>query len=217
MGSFRSVMTRSLVLLTLTATVVIARPTSSQAQTTANDRMGLAITAGGSALPDALSTQCGSRVNGGGTGGLEISAAAVVRKHRWLVLQADSRAVVQLMGGCYLVLPAVDTAYSADLVHHPFITSTMRIGLETPPNLPMFRATAGAGIVWGGHALPVQVLAVGAGSRGKRERFLIEVERTQTRVHADEEYHSGPRIGERVPIVMYPSWISVRLGVELPL
>jgi hypothetical protein len=73
-----------------------------------------------------------------------------------------------------------------------------------------------ASIVWGGHPLPVQVLAVGAGSRGKRGRFLIEVERTQTRVHADEEYHSGPRTGERVPIVMSPSWISVRLGVELP-
>jgi hypothetical protein len=212
-------MKRSFVVLSLTATTLIARPASSRAQATATDRIGVALTAGGSALPDALGTQCGSHVNAGGIGALEISAAALVRRRRWLVLQADTRALgpIPVGTGCAAVLPAVDTAYSAGSPHGAFITSTMRVGVETPPNLPVFRATAGAGVVWGRHPLPVEVLAVGLGSRGERGRFLIEVERAQARVHADTRYNTGARAGERVPIVMHPSWVSVRLGIELPL
>ena len=48
-------------------------------------------------------------------------------------------------------------------------------------------------------------------------RFVAEVERLQTRVHAEEVLNDFQQSKRRRPIEVHPVWHSVRLGVEVPL
>jgi hypothetical protein len=187
------------------------------AQEARDPRVGLALLGGVASVPDALGAQCG-RNGGGSGGGVEGSAAVVVRPWRWMIVQGDTRVAQQLVpNGCTLVLFAVDTSYEASGRREPFATSTLRLGVETPRGMPLVRATAGIGRVWGSPTLPVAMLGVAAGTRGRRLRFLVEAERLQTRVPAEEVLNDFPQSERRRPIVVRPVWHSVRLGVEVPL
>jgi hypothetical protein len=187
------------------------------AQEVRDPRVGLAVSGGVASVPDALGAQCG-RNGGGSGGGVEASGAVVVRPWRWMIVQGDTRVVQQLVpNGCTLVLFALDTSYAASGRREPFTTSTLRAGVETPRGMPLVRATAGIGRVWGSPTLPVTMLGVAAGTRGRRVRFLVEAERLQTRVPAEEVRNDFPQPARRRPIVVRPVWHSVRLGVELPL
>ena len=120
-----------------------------EAQEALDRRVGLALSAGVATIPGALGAQCG-RNGGGGGMGVEASGAVVVRPWRWVVAQADARAVPRLVGGdCTLVLYAVDTSYAPSDRRDPLATSTLRVGVETPQGMPLVRATAGIGMVWG--------------------------------------------------------------------
>jgi hypothetical protein len=195
-------------------------PAGLVAQQASEAHVSIVIAGGLTALPDALSTQCGSSVNGGGGGGLEGAVALLVRVRRWIVIQADTRMSDALaLFGCEAVGVPVDTSYAAGLRHDLFATSTLRAGLETPPGLPLFRMTAGLGVAWGSQSLPLAVMAIGWSTRGQRARFLIEGERAQTRVRAEEVHRSwaAQQPGVTRPIVLYPAVHTFRMGVELPL
>jgi hypothetical protein len=182
--------------------------------------IGIVLAGGLTALPDALSTQCG-RFEGpsGGTGGPEGAAALLVHVRRWFVVQADTRVVYNLpLPGCPEIGVSVDTVFASRLRHEPLATSAVRAGLETPPGLPLFRVTAGLGVAWGVQPLPLAVMAIGWSTRGKGARFLIEGERAQTRVRGEEVYHMNrPQPDVTRPVVVYPAVQTLRMGVELPL
>jgi hypothetical protein len=139
----------------------------------------------------------------------------LVRLRRPWVLQADARLAHPLGGGCFLVGRSVDTSFEARTSRDPFSTSAIRVGVETPMSMPLVRLTAGIGALWGGPTLPYAVLGVAFATRGPRKRFLIEAERLQTRVHA-EEVHHGVSGGTLLswPIRVSPSTYTVRLGME---
>ena len=182
--------------------------------------MGIVVTGGLTALPDALSSQCGGASHGGGGGGgPEAGVALLLRWRRWLVVHVDTRVANQLPIGCAGFGVPVDTAFAADLRRDPFGTSTLRIGVETPPGLPLFRLTTGAGVAWGSRPLPLGVLAVAWSTRGPHARFLIEAERAPARVRAREVHHDWANHQPDVsrPILFYPAARTVRIGVEWPL
>jgi len=209
--------TRNRVLPWVLLSVLCAAPGVSRAQP--RDRnLGIVLTGGVSSLPDGLSSQCGSAVNGGGGGGPEGSAALLLRLRHWITVQLDTRVVMQLSFGCYLVGVPVDTVYPPTFRRDPLVTSTVRVGVETPSGLPLFRVSAGAGVVWGGQPLPVGVFALGWSTRGPRLRFLIEAERAYTRLRAQEVHHDFLYSQADVsrPIVLHPGYHTVRSGVELP-
>jgi hypothetical protein len=141
------------------------------------------------------------------------------RVRRWMVIHADTRVAHQLPFGCYLVGVPVDTSFAQGLHHDPFATSTLRGGVETPPGLPLFRATAGVGVAWGSQPLPLGVLAIAWSTRGEGMRFLIEGERAQTRVRAQEVHHNWATHEPDVArsIVLYPVVHTLRIGFEWPL
>jgi hypothetical protein len=187
------------------------------AQEARDPRVGLALSGGVATVPDALGAQCG-RNGGGSGGGLEASGAVIVRPWRWLVVQGDARTVPALApSGCTLVRYQIDTSYAGSGRRAPLTTSTLRVGLETPRGLPLLRATAGVGSVWGAPTLPITVLGVAAGTRGRYVRFLVEAERLRTRAQAEEVRTDFGHPERRRPIVVHPVWHAVRLGVEVPL
>ena len=186
------------------------------AQEVRDPRVGLALSGGVATIPGALAGQCGQNGGGGGEG-VEASGAIVLRPWRWVVAQVDARAVPRLVGGdCTAMLFRIDTSYAARDRRDPLATSTVRLGVETPQGMPLVRATAGIGLVWGSPALPVTMFGIAVGTRGRRVRFVAEVERLRTRVHAEEVLNDF-QPGRRRPIDVYPVWHSVRLGVEVPL
>lgn len=180
--------------------------------------VSVAITAGPVGLPDALGAQCGSEANGAGGVGLEGGVALLARPARWLVLQLDGRAANQAPLGCTDIGVPADTVYARDLRRDPLPTATARVGIETPPGLPLARLTAGVGGVWGGRRLPLTVIGVAVGTRGRRVGFLLEAERYSTRVDARERvFHwetDGPTTVERL-VSLRPTAYAVRVGVEL--
>lgn len=95
----------------------------------------------------------------------------------------------------------------------------MRLGVELPPGLPLFRVTAGAGVAWGGQPLPLGVLALGWSTRGRGARFLMEAERAYTRMRAQERHRdfANSQVNVLRPIVIHPAYHTVRVGLELPL
>jgi hypothetical protein len=213
------VMSRNFLLPWIVFPLLCAAPRVSAAQTSREANFGIVFTGGIAALPDGLSSQCGSHVNGGGGGGPEGGAALLLRLRRWIVLQMDTRVVKQLEFGCYLVGVPVDTAYPATFRRDPLATTTARLGIETPAGFPLLRASVGAGVAWGGQPLPLGVLAIAWSTRGPRARFLIEAERAQTRVRAEERHHdfTNSAVDLSRSIVLRPVYHTVRIGVELPL
>jgi hypothetical protein len=198
--------------------VLLLTAVDAGAQPARDARISLALSGGVASVPDALGEQCGR--NGGGSGGLEASGAVLFRPWRWTVLQADVRSAHRAFpSGCTLVGYPIDTAYAVTGRRMPLNTSTFRAGVETPLGLPLVRATAGIGRVWGSPALPVTMFGVAVGTRGKHVRVVLEAERLRARVKA-EEVHNDFTFGavvQRIPIVVHPVWHSARLGVEIPL
>ena len=185
------------------------------AQSPGAHRAGIALTAGIAGLPDALSTQCGSKINGDGAFGPEIGVAALVRPRRWLVVQADTRVATELPDfGCTLVLPSVDTTYAENVARDPLVTSTIRVGLEPATDFGLFRVTAGTGVSWGALRLPVAVFSIGWSTQGRRAQFLIEAEWMKTWVDALEVHHQA---NFTIPIRVSPTSHTGRIGVEFPL
>ena len=187
------------------------------AQDARDPRVGLALSGGVATIPGAFGAQCGRNGGGGGVG-VEASGAVVARPWRWVIAQADARAVPRLVGGdCTLVLYSIDTAYAVSDRRNPLATSTLRVGVETPQGMPLVRATAGIGRVWGSPTLPVTIFGIAVGTRGRHVRFVVEAERFRTRVHAEEVLNDFQQPGRRRPIAVHPVWHSVRFGVEVPL
>lgn len=203
------------VLFALVAALVVCANVA-EAQKGRDRRAAIAITGGLTSIPDELGAQCGR--NGGDGGGPEANGALVIRPWRLLVVQGDLRAAVRVApSGCTLIGFNVDTTYNAEDRRDLFATSTVQVGIETPANLPLLRATAGMGVLWGGPMRPVAVVGVAAGTRGQNMRLLLTVERMQSRVDATEVV-GFPRLDANSrPIVVRPSWYAVRVGVEVPL
>jgi hypothetical protein len=183
-------------------------------------RPSVAFTAGGSSLPDAIGSQCGGSINGsGGGGGPELAGEVLIRPRRRLAIQLDTRVMGQIQSGCFLVLPGVDTTYDRRMRHDALVTSTARLGFEATSGPSVIRATAGAGVVWGRvHPLPVAVIGLALRARPGKAGVLLELERMQTRVHAQEnrrDAYGGPTVTRS--IVFYPAWRAIRLGAEFPI
>jgi hypothetical protein len=195
---------------------LVLSPSRSPAQGSRDARASVVLAGGIAQLPDAFSKQCGTAGNGAGTdGGLEAGAGLLFRL-RWLVVLADSRLATELPipSGCYLALPAVDTSYSRR--GSPFVTSTVRVGVETPRGAPLVRLAVGSGVVWGGPPLPLAVFTAGWSTRGPGKRFFADFERAQTRLSATEA-HNFPAPSFTQPIVLRPVVHTVRAGIEIPL
>jgi hypothetical protein len=191
---------------------------TSVAQSPGIPRAGITSAFGITRFPDGLGKQCGNAVNGTDpTIAPDIDAGVIVRVRRPWIVQLDTRAAYQFLGfsGCYLVGSAVDTIYDARMSRDLFATSAIRFGVETPRNLPLVRLTAGIGALWGNPVRPIGVLGFAASTRGPHKRFLIEAERSTTRVNADERHNAlaGGTSYSRA-IRMSPSTFSVRLGME---
>jgi hypothetical protein len=106
--------------------------------------------------------------------------------------------------------------YHSRMSRDLFETATVRFGVETPPNLPLVRLTAGLGVLWGRPTMPVGVIGLAMSTRGPHKRFLVEAERLQMRVHADER-HNGTGAGGTSyskALRFNPSTFTVRLGME---
>ncbi len=197
--------------------VVGSRLVGAQQVNPRSTEFGVAVGAAG--MPDALSTQCGSRENGDGAAGVEVGASLLRRLGYSIALQVDTRFIAQpLMSGCYAVLPAVDTAYGASLRRDPLATSTIRLAVETPRSMPLFRLSSGYGLAWGEPTLSLHMIALAWSTRGEHKRFFVEFERLQTQVDA-EERHNMPPAGQqafRRPIVTYPVGHTLRFGLAWP-
>ena len=209
----------------LCALVVLPGTSSAQA---ARDAV---VFAGGIAhLPDAVSRQCGTKENGGSADdGLDAGAGLLFRLTGWIVVLADTRVAARFPNprGCGLdqsiahvqVLVPVDTNFSR--TGSPFATSTLRVGVETPPGVPLVRVTVGPGLVWGGPLLPLTVLTAGWSTRGQGNRFFADFERAQIRLRATEVNYNSFTVTPSWPptrsIVLHPVVHTVRLGIEVPL
>jgi len=179
-------------------------------------------------LPDAVSRQCGTAGNGAGAvGGVDAAAGLFIRQHRWMIILDTRVATNPFPGGCGFdrsiaqiqQLPRVDTSFSRK--GSPFATSTLRVGVETPPRFPLVRLTVGPGIVWGAPPLPLVVWTAGWSTRGEGNRFFADFERAQTRLRATEvDYHSSRVTLSGPParsIVLHPAVHTVRVGIEVPM
>ncbi len=198
---------------TALAILVAAAPAIGAQQTLRTIEVGAA--AGLAFLPHAMSGQCGS--GSGGDGGVELGAAALVRLGHGVVVQGDTRLIrhMDFATGCKPIIPPVDTTFSLALNRDMLATSTLRVGLETPRSWPLFRATAGAGALWGARTLPVGVLGLAWSTRGEHRRFFAELERLQTRDDATELRHAFANGGQESvrAIVVHPVAHLLRFGV----
>src|SRR5262245_28518121 len=201
---------------------IIVLPGKSSAQRPRDARASLVFAGGVAQLPDALSRQCGTAINGAGAdSGPEVGAGFFFRPLRWMVVLADTRMATRfpIPTGCYLVGPPVDTNFSRQV--SLFATSTLRVGVEAPLGetslgAPLVRLSVGSGFVWGSPLLPLTVLNAGWSTRGEGKRFFAEIERAQTRLRATE-VHNFPTPGFTQPIVLHPVVYTVRAGIEIPL
>jgi hypothetical protein len=192
---------------------LVVSPATSSAQSPDDARATAALAGGIMHLPDALGTQCGS---GGANAGPEVGAGVLFRPMRWMVILADTRLATRFPSatGCLLILRPVDTTVSRSV--SSFASSTLRLGVETPlGKAALLRLAAGTGFVWGAPSLPLTVLTAGWSTRGDGKRFFAEMERAQTRLHANERHNlATPSFTQ--PIVLRPVVYAVRAGIEIP-
>jgi hypothetical protein len=198
---------------------LLAGPPATSSAQSRHDARASAVVAGGIAqLPDALSSQCGTRINGAGSDAEpEIGAGFLFRPLRWMVILADTRLATGFMfpRACLLIAPPVDTNVSR--TGTSFATSTLRVGVETPlGKTALLRLSGGSGFVWGAPRLPLTVLTAGWSTRGNGKRFFAEMERAQTRLRGTETHNvATPSFTQ--PIVLRPVVYTVRVGLEVPL
>ena len=194
--------------------------------------LGLAADIGG--VSDAMAAQCG--YGHGGSPMLGAGAALLFAPRSWLIMAGDLRMSGTLLTGCKLSIPAAvylgDNQWEYPVYRDyrnvptsPLTRSAVRIGVQTPPGLPLLRATVGGGLLWSSTPAPFGAATVGIGSRGTHVRFYAEFEadvarvrvfETRTRFHVDSV--RGPVVDSRTttPVVIHPRWGAMHIGVELP-
>lgn len=205
------------IVLSVVLAGLLLMPSEVVAQNAGRRRVGLGLSGGLSTLPDAFVSQCGVPKNGGGAGVLG-AASFLFRPWGWITTQADlSATVITMPSSCLGLVSRVRVGYDRRDLQNPTFLSTVRIGLETPPRLPLLRATIGTGRVLGGTQPSLMVWGIATGTRGPRARLLIEWDQYRARVNAEEVRSNGQVDTSRTPMVVRPRWSALRVGVELPI
>lgn len=199
-------------------------------------RLALDVTVDGGYLPDDLALRCDPSDGAPSIGG---GVSLVFRPMRWLLLQSDTRASAVLPAmGCKTVIPPVPVpagfvifptkVFPDGAPRTPLWRSALRVGIETPPDRPLLRATVGGGAIWTGGPTAFESATIGVGTRGRAARLLVEVEVGTARFRIAEEKSSfvdpdpyPGRSWEYVTTsksrVVRPVWATVHAGVEFPL
>jgi hypothetical protein len=157
---------------------------------------------------------------GGGAGGLEAKGGLILRPLRRFLVEAAVKTADLWIGDCAGTAKEVDTTYvDVWLTPNPYLMSSLKLGYETPASLPLFRFTAGAGVLSGGRPRGLAVFGVAWSTRGPRGRTFVEVERTQTKVRGVERHYDlrTQQLKATVPFRTRASMQSVRIGMEWPL
>jgi hypothetical protein len=227
---------QSVVRRTLVVAVGITIVSPVQAQTTADPHRwagGLSVDFGG--IPDAFGQRCGS------AGASLIYGAGftvVHRPRRGLVAVFDARAsrVIDVFSCRLAVASPVPIganefeegpyrAYSPGTPKAPLRRTSVRIGVEAPPDRGVLRATIGGGWLWSGAQRPFATGAFEIGTNNAGLRFVAGIETSMAWVRVGQEYRRFRRDGEiQTPLpsrfelhVERKHWTIARIGIELPL
>lgn len=192
--------------------------TTARGQSGGDNRSGLTVAFGVVDIPTATGGYCTFNDRG-----MEGSGGLIVRPYKLWVVESDVH--VATFGERVCLLNAgptvsVDTAYyPIERVHHPFMTSTLRIGVETPARFPLFRVAAGGGVFLNGRSTPFGVVDGAWSTRGKHVRLVVAAERTWTHVAALErtfDFNNHAILATR-PTKVSIVTNTVRVGFEIPL
>jgi len=154
----------------------------------------------------------------GGGGGLELNAGFIVRpRGPWIVI-ADIRGASLTTSDCVAQLRAVDTTYEHTLPPDRYVTSTLRLGVETPARFPLLRFTAGAGAFLAGRPTSFVVVNAAWATRGEHVRLFLEAERTMTRIRGLVRHRDfgASQWDITESFSRFVSRGSYRIGMELP-
>lgn len=157
----------------------------------------------------------------GGGGGFEAQGGVMFRTSRHLLIEADVRTAGLVRSDCAGVGRAVDTSYaSVQRYPDPYVTSSLKVGYETPAPLPLLRFTVGGGALVRGHPSGFAMFGVAWSTRGPRGRLFIEAERTETRIRGTETRHDF--VNHVLPDITRSfntraSTQAYRIGLEWPL
>jgi hypothetical protein len=193
--------------------------------------LGLGLDA--ESVPDAFSSKCGDR--SGGSMGWGANVSLVARPRGVLVVRGDAHVMANALDtGCAgtgheAPIGGGRTAewdawrYVGHVPEDRFATTTLRIGMETPPGAPLVRLLIGGGAVLSGRgALPLGVASLGTGTRGAR-RLFVEWEYAVSTVMSElprDIFVAGaavPVAADTLRLRVWPRWSTLRAGVELPL
>ena len=217
----------------VTAILVTALAAGASAQESDPHRHAVALSADAGAFPDAFSTVCGTQNTGGAGFGAGLSV--IDRPRPSVIIQGELRASWMPVGfGCDLVLrisevgPGVYETRPGYIPRPgspnlPLARTLIRAGLETRDHVG--RVTIGAGMIWATHPAPLGSLAVGLASSNRGTRVFGEFEydisrvretETRNRFRADStgETSLGTNVVSRIA---YPTWPTLRIGIEVPL
>lgn len=119
--------------------------------------------------------------------------------------------------------PARNT-YPRALPEEPFVRSSLRFGVETPPGFMFARATLGAGMFWTGGHIPYAVGNLDIGTRGN-VRVVLGLETNRTWYRRRSEFIRYTQ--DMNTVTYHPSrfeshvdwtgWTSLNLGLEIAL
>jgi hypothetical protein len=157
---------------------------------------------------------------GGGGGGFEGNGSLILRSARHFLVEAGVHAAHLWTGDCAGTAKEVDTAYvDVHLTPDPYLTSSLKLGYETPAPLPLFRLTAGAGALWGGRPSAFFDFGLAWSTRGPRGRLFVEMEQTRTRIRGVERHYDlvTQQLNATRPFHIGASTESYRIGLEWPL
>ncbi len=215
---------------------VLMSGTIVNAQDARAPRVSVATTVGPTGVPIAISTGCRPSQQDSKLG-MDANGALIVRPWKLLALQLDARLTHTLVGsdcvGVVRIGPTPpDTTYPDSRYDDRILSSTARIGVETPARMPLLRLTIGRGMLWRSSAPKTISLSgdasdtpprqkywvVGAaiGTRGRRH-VLLEVDHMNMTVDAYETRYTSTPTGVSAnsrDIRVSPSWWSIRLGME---
>jgi hypothetical protein len=192
----------------------LVAPTTARGQSAPDARSGFSLGAGVTTVNSPMHLSCG-----GGDGGLEANAGLVLRPRGIWIVEADVRSAAIVSADCasLRVLRPVDTTYSAPL-HDPYLTSTLRVGVETPVRLPLIRLSAGAGVYLAGRRSPFATFDAIWSTRGKRARLFVAAEQTIRRASALERTFDLPtaKVVRTRDLPVNALTNSYRVGLEFP-
>jgi len=215
--------------------IAVGSPLGAQTKPTDPHRWagGLSVDLGG--IPDAFGFQCGDSFSPVVGGGLTV----IHRPRRGVVAVFDARAssLVEIAACNTLRVPPPVPIGANDFEDGPYDTyprgipraplrrTSLRIGLEAPPDRGVLRATIGGGWLWSGAQRPFLTGALEIGTNNGGPRFVAGIERSITWVRVSQEYRRFRR--DETTQTQLPSrfdahtlkeqWTTVRIGIELPL